>query len=226
MDLIVLLALTYLIAAVPFGLVLTTLAGGDVDIREAGSGNPGATNVARLYGWRLGLQVLLLDLLKGFVPVKLALWLWPDAGLLGAGLVGVTAFLAHCFPIYLAFRGGKGVATAGGVLLALAPVPALFATGVWAVVLKLTGRGSVASLAAAVTVLVAVTAWALPVLPVAILLGLGVFATHTPNIRRLAAGEERPVVEGVRWGRARENLTAEDVLAQGPSGRLGGPPER
>ncbi len=219
MTLALYLLFTYLIAAVPFGLVISTLYGGDVDLRAAGSGNIGATNVARVFGWRLAGPVLLLDVLKGFLPVILAPLTWAEGGLLWGGTVGLVAFVGHCWPIYLEFRGGKGVATGGGVLLALAPVPTLFAVALWGGLLAGTGRSSVAGLGAT-TSMVALSALLRPaVLPVAVLLALGVMLRHATNIRRLVRGEERQVIKPVRWGRRRaEGPTVEEILAQGPGG--------
>ncbi len=217
------LLLTYLVGSVPFGLVLATLYGGDVDIRTAGSGNVGATNVARLYGWRLGLASLFLDAAKGAVFTAGAWWLWPDAGLWFAGLVAVVAFLGHCFSVYLEFRGGKGVATAAGAMLVLSPLPTLLAVAVWLVALRIGGRSSVAALVASLTLLLLVT-WLDPsILGVVVVLVAGIVATHTANIRRLIAGEEAAVVRPVRWGRRKE-LDPAELLAQGPAGPFGAPP--
>lgn len=219
------LGLAYLLAAVPFGLVVTTLYGGDADIRTSGSGNIGATNVARVYGWGLALVVLALDAFKGFVPVLLAGAMWPDAGPWWPALVLTTVFLAHCFPIYLEFRGGKGVATAAGGLLALTPWVALSAAVVWALALRLSGRSSIAALAAVVAV-VAVAAVVDPdVLPIVLLVAVGIVATHVPNIRRLVRGEEGAVIRPVRWGRASEaHPDPEALLHQGPAGTPTAPP--
>lgn len=217
---LLLVGLTYLAASVPFGLVLTTLAGGDVDVRGAGSGNIGTTNVARLYGWRVALFVLALDVLKGAVPVLYAMALRPGAGLWWPALVGGVAFLGHCFPVYLGFRGGKGVATGGGAMLALATRPTLLAIVVWGVTLVLVRRGSVASLAATASLVLAVIVWQPEALPAAVLLASGVALTHVSNLRRLASGQEEAVVSGVRWGReavpTRDHVAA--MLEQGPAG--------
>jgi glycerol-3-phosphate acyltransferase PlsY len=216
---LVYLVLTYLVAAIPFGLVVTTLYGGDVDLRAAGSGNIGATNVARLFGWRLALPVLLLDIGKGFVPVLLAPLVWPDGGVLWGGVVGLVAFLGHCYPAYLEFRGGKGVATGGGAMLALAPIPSLVAVGVWGGLLLVTGRSSVAALGATLGVVVLAGVLQPQVVWVAALLAVGVAIRHVANIRRLMAGEERAVIHPVRWGRRRaEKPSPEELLLQGPSG--------
>jgi glycerol-3-phosphate acyltransferase PlsY len=200
--------------------VVTTLRGGDVDLRAAGSGNIGTTNVARLYGWRTAIGVLLMDVAKGLLPVLYAVALFPSAGLWWPTLVGATAFVGHCYPITLGFRGGKGVATGGGAMLAIAPQPTLIAAAAWLALLGLTGRGSVASLGATASLVLAILALEPAVLPAAVLLAAGVFATHTSNLRRLAQGEEAAVVQGVRWGRTAahrpEQVAA--MLEQGPAG--------
>ena len=216
---------TYLVAAIPFGLVLSTLYGGDEDIRSAGSGNIGATNVARVVGWRIAGPALILDVAKGFLPVLGARYLWPDLGLWWAGLVAGVAFLAHCFSVYLEFRGGKGVATGAGGMLALAPVPTLLAAALWALVLATTGRSSVGALTAAMG-LIGLAWWLQPdVVPVVVLLAIGIGLTHLSNIRRLMQGQERQVVRPVRW-RGRRGGAVDDpsaLLEQGPSGEALGP---
>jgi glycerol-3-phosphate acyltransferase PlsY len=223
-DALLFLLLTYLVAAVPFGLLLTMLAGGDVDPRSEGSGNIGATNVARLYGWGLGARVMLLDAGKGFAPVAIAGLLFPEWGLRWQGAVAMAAFVGHCFPVYLSFSGGKGVATTAGSMLAMLPGPTAVAVLVWGVMLRVSGRSSVASLLATVT-LVAITAMERPdALWVVGTLGMGVFAMHSSNIRRLISGREAPLLPPVRLGHAARQ-DEEDVdawLGQGPAG--GAPP--
>jgi acyl phosphate:glycerol-3-phosphate acyltransferase len=207
------------VAAVPFGLVVTTLYGGEADIRTSGSGNIGGTNVARVYGWRLAGTVIALDAAKGFVPVALARLWWPEAGIAWPALVLATCFVGHCFPVYLEFRGGKGVATSAGGLVALAPRVALLAGALWVLLLAATGRSSIAALGATAGA-IGIALWLDPwVAPVVVAIGVAVMATHVPNIRRLLRGEEGSVVRPVRWGRASAlPPDPEMLLQQGPTG--------
>jgi glycerol-3-phosphate acyltransferase PlsY len=163
--------------------------------------------------------VLVLDVGKGFLPVLGARLLWPELGTWWPALVAAVAFLGHCYPVYLEFRGGKGVATGAGAMLAVTPGPTLLAGLTWGAVLGLTGRSSVAALTACLA-LVGLVWWLHPwMLPVALVLGLGIAWTHLANIRRLLRGEEATVVQPVRWRRhPNDGPTATDVLAQGPSG--------
>lgn len=212
--------LTYLVAAVPFGLLLTTLYGGDEDIRAEGSGNIGATNVARVYGWRLAVPVMLLDVGKGLVPVALAQLFWPDASRVWFGAVALTAFAGHVWSVYLSFNGGKGVATGAGVMLGVAPIPTLIAASAWSITLLISGRSSVASLIATAVLVGALWQLDPQVLPIGALLSFGIFVSHSANIRRLVAGDEAAIVRPVRWGRAGTDK-AEDpalLLTRGPSG--------
>jgi glycerol-3-phosphate acyltransferase PlsY len=179
----------YLLGSLPFGYWLVHLFRGD-DIRTKGSGNTGATNVFRNYGRRLGTAVALLDVAKGLTAALLGLW---AGGALVGVLAGAAAMLGHARPVFLRFqKGGKMVATAGGALLALAPLAALSCVGVWLAVFLVTRYASVASI---------VTALALPLIawaygdswPVLVFAGAGALAIvllHRHNIRRLFAGTE------------------------------------
>jgi glycerol-3-phosphate acyltransferase PlsY len=183
-------ALGYACGAVPFGYWLTRRATGK-DVRREGSGNIGATNVARVAGKKLGAVVLLLDALKGAVPVALSLWLWPESPWLHC-LVGFAAFGGHVFPVWLRFRGGKGVATALGVVAVLLPLAALSGLVVWALVLARFRVSSAGSLAGAL-VAVAVGAGchravAYPALAGVLLLCM--LWTHRGNLRRLRERRE------------------------------------
>jgi glycerol-3-phosphate acyltransferase PlsY len=211
------LLLTYVLAAVPFAVVLTTLRGAPEDIRDAGSKNPGATNVARLHGWKLGAAVLALDVGKGAVPAVAARWLWPEWDPWFGGVVVVVAFAAHVFPIYLEFRGGKGVSTAAGGLLALAPLVTLLAAAVWSLLLAVSGRSSVATLGAVLAIVGFSYLLAPQILVVVVGLGLAIFVTHTPNLRRIWRGEESSVVRPVRW-KEHGRSDGEEALSQGPAG--------
>ncbi|MGH3038873.1 MAG: glycerol-3-phosphate 1-O-acyltransferase PlsY [Gaiellaceae bacterium] len=183
------MAAGYVLGSMPWGYWLPRLLRG-VDIRTLGSGNPGATNVVRTLGFRFGLAVALLDVAKGAAAALLGLWLGGD--LLGV-LAGVAAMIGHWRPLFLGFaRGGKMVATTGGVALAVATLPALAAAGVWIVVFLPTRYASVASILAAISL----PLWALlfgaswPVLAFTTGAALAIVVLHRANIRRLLAGEE------------------------------------
>ena len=181
------IALAYVLGSLPTGLALTWL-WTDQDVRTLGSGNTGATNVARVAGRRLGAVTLAGDLLKGLVPVLAAPLVSPDPALGGA--VALAAFTGHCWSVFLGFRGGKGVATAAGSLLALAPGPTLVAFVTWGLIVRVTRRASVAALvAAAILPLLSATltpdaTW------VALLLAVGVAWRHRSNLARLRSGTE------------------------------------
>ena len=177
----------YGLGSIPFGLLLTRWAGAG-DIRGIGSGNIGATNVLRTGRKGLALATLLLDLAKGAIPTALGLlWLGP----IGAVLAGAGAILGHCFPVWLGFRGGKGVATAAGVVLGLTPLLFFVVLAVFVAVVSATRWVSLASMAAAclapVAALLLGDRWAaLLYLLVAAL----VVYKHRENIGRLLKGEE------------------------------------
>jgi glycerol-3-phosphate acyltransferase PlsY len=173
----------------PWGYWLPRLLRG-VDIRTLGSGNPGATNVVRTLGFRFGLAVALLDVAKGAVAALLGVWLGGD--LVGV-LAGVAAMIGHWRPLFLGFaRGGKMVATTGGVALAVATLAALAASGVWILVFLLTRYASVSSIAAAISL----PLWALlfdaswPVIAFTTGAAVAIVVLHRANIRRLLDGEE------------------------------------
>jgi glycerol-3-phosphate acyltransferase PlsY len=179
--------IAYLIGSVPFGLILTRLAGAG-DVRRIGSGNIGATNVLRTGRKGLALATLALDLVKGALPVWLAYrYLGPDM----AVVAGLGAVLGHCFPVWLKFRGGKGVATAAGVVLALTPAVAAIAIGVFVLVLLATRYVSLASMLGAIAA--APGAYLLGYVQAAelyLLLALLIVVKHAGNIRRLLQGSE------------------------------------
>jgi len=178
----------YLLGSVPTGVLLGYLAG--VDVRSAGSGNVGATNVARVAGKWLGLLTLLGDTAKGFVPVLLTLQLGLDATV--AGVAAFAAFLGHLYPIYLKFRGGKGVATALGALLALAPATIGILLLVFLIILLATRIVSLASIVAAGTAPVAIWLLGYPgsLVGITLLMALLILWRHRDNIQRLRSGAE------------------------------------
>jgi glycerol-3-phosphate acyltransferase PlsY len=131
----------------------------------------------------------------------------------------MVCFVGHCFPVYLEFRGGKGVATSAGGLLALSPYVTLPAAAAWILVLGVTGRSSVAALVATAAVVALAGALDPTLLPVVAAVAVGIVVTHVPNLRRLLRGEEGPVVRPVRWGRASSAVVDPEVLLdQGPTG--------
>ena len=191
MSLAALVLLGYLAGSIPFGVLLTRWVRG-VDVRQGGSGNIGATNVTRVAGKKLGALVLLLDALKGSAAVGLALWLMPEAPRVHVG-VGLAAFLGHVYPVWLRLHGGKGVATALGVLLVLVPLAALAAALVYAGLVAAWRVSSVGSLAGGVTAVVcaALTARAPEYAWLSALLFLLILWTHRGNIQRLWRRTER-----------------------------------
>ncbi|WP_265518467.1 glycerol-3-phosphate 1-O-acyltransferase PlsY [Nitratireductor luteus] len=176
----------YLLGSIPFGLVLTRMAGLG-DVRKIGSGNIGATNVLRTGNRKLAALTLLLDALKGTAAVLLAGMYGPDQ----AVAAGLGAFLGHLFPVWLGFKGGKGVATYFGILLGLAWQGALVFAVAWLGIAFVTRYSSLAALVSAICVPAAL--YFLGFVQVAqlfVLLSLLVFIKHRTNIVRLATGKE------------------------------------
>ncbi|MCA0425749.1 MAG: glycerol-3-phosphate 1-O-acyltransferase PlsY [Proteobacteria bacterium] len=187
MGLISAAILGYLLGSIPFGLVLTKLAGTQ-DIRTIGSGNIGATNVLRTGRKGLALATLLLDALKGTVAVLIARHLWgPDAGL----IAGLCAFLGHLFPVWLRFKGGKGVATYLGVLLAVSWPAFLVAAAIWLAIAFTTKYSSAGALGASALAPLAVWWFSggAPALLFVVMAAL-LWWKHEDNIKRLLAGTE------------------------------------
>ena len=179
----------YLIGSIPFGLLLA-MAAGKGDIRQIGSGNIGATNVLRTGNKGLAAATLLLDLAKGFAAVLIARQFWPDA----VGLAAVAAIAGHCFPVWLGFRGGKGVATFAGVCFGLLwPLGAIYAA-VWLGVLALTRISSLGGMSAAVSAPVAAALMGeMQLVPWLAAIAMLILWLHRDNIRRLLAGVEPKV---------------------------------
>ncbi|MDG2021119.1 MAG: glycerol-3-phosphate 1-O-acyltransferase PlsY [Phycisphaerales bacterium] len=203
-------AIAFVSGSVPFGVIIARRKG--VDIRQSGSGNPGSTNVGRVLGKRFGILCFILDALKGAAPVLLSGWLGgvlgmespANAAAWGWLLVAVCAILGHCFSPWLGFRGGKGVATGFGAVLAMWPVltvPALAAFAVWGITLGLTRFMSLASMAGAIVLPSTVVAMALggeggslksslPFLVITGAIAAFVVFRHRNNLIRLRVGAE------------------------------------
>lgn len=228
------LAAAYFVGAIPFGLFLGWSQG--VDIREHGSGNLGATNAGRVLGKKFGIICLILDLLKGLLPTAIygyAAGVLGDAEATAAATVmwlavAVAAVVGHMFPVYLKFKGGKGVATGLGVFLGVMPVltiAGLVGAVIWFLILRRTGYVSLASMLAA---------WAMPIVGgavsglmsysfpvVGVYIGIGtllaalVMLRHRTNIQRLRDGSEAKVT----WAMSKEAKAAvEREMNQQPSG--------
>lgn len=191
--------ISYLLGSIPFGFLIVKLASGS-DIRETGSGGTGATNVTRKAGKGAGVVTLLLDALKGVAAVLAARWLTDEAGTswVVAG-AGVLAVIGHCFPVWLKFKAGKGVATGLGVFLAIVPWAVMAAFIVFAVVVWRTRFVSLGSILAAA--FVPLWVWAMhtwiepiinfaPVITALVASSAIIIAKHHENIQRLMAGTE------------------------------------
>ena len=188
--------LGYLIGSIPFGLLLTRAAGMG-DVRKIGSGNIGATNVLRTGNKGLAAGTLLLDLLKGLAPVLIASRL---GGEVAAAFAAGAAVLGHCFPVWLGFKGGKGVATNAGVAFGLAWPVGLAYAFVWLSVLAIFRISSLAGMAAVVAAAAAAPLFGYPqFFPVLAAIALLIIYLHRANIARLAKGEE-PRVGGSKDG--------------------------
>jgi len=183
-----LIIFAYLLGSVPTGYLMGAWMG--VDVRVAGSGNIGATNVARVIGKRQGILTLAVDAAKGFIPVFAALQLGfaPAA----AALIGTAAFLGHLYPVFLKFQGGKGVATALGVFVGLAPVATLVLIVIFAAVALASRIVSLSSMAAALAAPVTFWFFSYPpaVVGLSALIALMITMRHRGNLRRLLAGTE------------------------------------
>jgi acyl phosphate:glycerol-3-phosphate acyltransferase len=179
---------SYLLGSVPSGLIIGKLSG--LDVRKAGSGNIGATNVARLLGKKIGLLTLVADTAKGLIPILLA----QEIGLSDpiSALVGIAAFLGHVYPIFLKFKGGKGVATGFGVLLGLAPLATTILLLIFAAVAVMTRIVSLSSMVSAVAA--PLVLWLFYYSPtyiiMAALIAIMIVFRHYANIQRLLNGTE------------------------------------
>jgi glycerol-3-phosphate acyltransferase PlsY len=185
---LLLIVLAYLLGSVPTGYLLGRMAG--IDVRQAGSGNVGATNVARVVGKSQGVLTLAADAAKGFIPMILAVQLGFSS--LATALVAAAVFLGHLYPVFLRFKGGKGVATALGVFLGLAPAAALVLIVIFTTVVlstRIVSLGSIVTAAAAPLAL-----WWFAYAPILVamsaFLSLMIILRHRTNIQRLLTGTE------------------------------------
>ncbi len=194
---VALLVAAYLLGSVSFGLLLARFRRG-VDLRHSGSGSIGATNVARTLGKGAGLLTLLGDSAKGLVAVLLA-QTW-GSSLLITATAALAAVLGHMFPLYHGFRGGKGVATALGVLLFTLPLPLLGGLVVWIAVVAIWHYVSAGSMLAAIAVpvLAALLTYPLPLVLAAIIIAMLVLYKHRSNLQRLLQGSEAKLFLGSR----------------------------
>jgi glycerol-3-phosphate acyltransferase PlsY len=193
------LVVAYLLGSIPFGYLIVKLRSG-ADIRETGSGGTGATNVTRKAGKAAGVVTLVLDMLKGLVAVLIARWLTGETGTSWViATAAVLAVVGHCFPVWLKFKAGKGVATGLGVFLAIVPWAVLAAAAAFLVIVWRTRFVSLGSVAAAAFVplwTLLIHVWVEPIsdfAPIIAALGASsalIIAKHSENIKRLVAGTE------------------------------------
>lgn len=180
----------YLIAAIPTGVVIARLMGGE-DVRQKGSGNIGATNVYRVAGKLAGVLTLVGDTLKGFLPL-LAFKTWLEPTPTQLGIASAVAILGHCYPVYLKFKGGKGVATALGIFLVISPKAVFFALIVFILTVAITRYISLGSVLAALSapLVILLLNHQQPIFLATLFIAALVIWRHNSNIRRLLDGTE------------------------------------
>lgn len=210
---VLLLLIAYFVGAIPFGVIIARIGG--IDILREGSGNPGATNVWRVKGWKYGLPVFLLDVLKGAGPGVAARYLitepvGPIHPQLAWFLVGLAAVVGHSLSPFIGFKGGKGIATSLGAGLAAAPVISLLAFGTFIVLFLVTGIVSLASILAIASTLVwifVIPGQSLQLLPIFVALTAFIIYRHRANIERLRNGTESRFDI---WGKLRSRRKEEE----------------
>lgn len=186
LDALLAALLGYALGSIPFGLLLA-MAAGKGDVRKIGSGNIGATNVLRTGSKKLAAATLLLDMFKGWLPVFITWQLWPEV----VGFAALGVVIGHCFPVWLGFKGGKGVATAAGVCFGLGWPFGLLYAATWLGLLYLTRISSLAGMCAAVSApLLAMVLGHWELVPVLSALAAIILVLHRENIARLRAGTE------------------------------------
>lgn len=179
---------SYALGTLPSAIIVARSKG--IDITTFGSGNPGASNVARALGWKYGIIVFVLDGLKGAIPVLVTLSSHPVTYLCGA-----AAILGHIFPVTRKFKGGKGIATGAGVLLPLYPLVIIGAAITWIAIMKISKKASVASIVIVPLVLLGLIVSSTPAWELLCFVGIGALVEirHLSNIKRLITGTEPPV---------------------------------
>ena len=194
---ILFLIFSYLLGAIPIGYVFYWITD-KKDIRHFGSGSTGATNLFRAKGWKLAFPALAIDIFKGALPVYLALKLFSDLRM--AVLAGFLAVLGHCFPVYLKFRGGKGVATTTGVFIILAFKPCLISVAIFVTIVAISRYVSLGSLLSMLSYpfLIMIFNKGEKILFLSIILFILIAAKHSGNIKRLIQGTERKLGEKVK----------------------------
>lgn len=199
-----LVAFAYFLGSVPFGILVARLFDRSVDLRQVGSGNIGATNVARAVGKAAGILTLILDAGKGIFAMSLTLMFTEGGADVWLALVGGAVFLGHVFPVYMDFRGGKGVATALGIVLFLSPVTAFILLVVFSLVVYFTRYVSLGSLCAAVglPLMMALLATSRHFVTLSLMMTFLVIYTHRENIRRLLSGQEKKFGASQEQGRS------------------------
>lgn len=187
---VALIPAAYLLGTFPSAALVAASSG--IDITTAGSGNPGASNVTRTLGWRKGVLVFALDAMKGAVATLVGLWLGQR---IGGYVLGGAAIVGHVFPLMRRLRGGKGVATGGGVIAVLHPAVGVVVALIWLAVSRLTGKAAIASIAAVAAAPVGLAIAGAPAWEFAATVGLcGLLVLrHAGNIRRIVRREERGI---------------------------------
>jgi glycerol-3-phosphate acyltransferase PlsY len=210
------LIFAYLIGSIPTSVWLGKYYHG-IDIREHGSGNAGATNTFRIFGKKLGITVLIVDVLKGWIAVKLFYVLYESGQSVDELFnlkirLGICALLGHVFPIYVGFKGGKGVATLLGIILAINHEAALMSSGVFLITLVISGYVSLSSIIAGVffpVVVMVISKTSQPDMVVfALMITIAVVITHQKNIERLLSKKESRVKILKRKSREEDNISA------------------
>ncbi|MCB0285131.1 MAG: glycerol-3-phosphate 1-O-acyltransferase PlsY [Calditrichaeota bacterium] len=205
LNMLLMIAISYLMGSIPTSIIAGKLLKG-IDIRKEGSGNAGATNVFRVLGWKAGLVVLLIDMLKGWIPTVYISQLGMDSGLGWHAInyqivAGISAMFGHIWTIFASFKGGKGVGTGAGMIIGLAPFPVLVCIIVFIVTVWLTRFVSLGSILASITFMavVFVQKFALnqPVpielLVFSVFIPVLIIFTHRANVQRLLKGEENKI---------------------------------